>query len=211
MGAKITLFCIGSAIDNTQQGATLRAAVSYGDELENHTYNHAWMTTTNVKYMEDQMANQLDAVRRRLGNPNYKEYLVRPPGGAGVNNPYFWKAANAEHLRIVYWSISSGGTSDAYNNSPARVQKIMNTINAGLLDKKGNLIGGQIILMHARPADAAALPVLIKEIQDKGGRFGLVGDLVGRPLTVDTKVQPKDNPTEIVLSYKKEEELPETV
>lgn len=209
MDARVTFFCIGAAIDNTQQASNMKLAVADGDELENHTYNHASMTTTDVKFMENQMAAQLATVRRDLGDPNYKEYLIRPPFGAGTGNPYFWKAANAEGLRIVTWSFSTGGTDDAYNTSDARIQKIMNIVNANLFDKKGNLIGGKIILEHVRPADMKALPLIIKEVQDKGGRFGLVGDLVGRPMAVNIEPQSKDSSLELAMTPRKDEEPPE--
>jgi hypothetical protein len=110
------------------------------------------------------------------------------------------------------WTVSSGGTSDAYNTSPARVQKIMNSVNHGMLNKSGNLIGGTIVLEHARPADVAALPTLIKEIQAKGGRFGLVGDIVGRPdataavsNVTSIKQQTKDNDNYAEVFAKKSE------
>jgi peptidoglycan/xylan/chitin deacetylase (PgdA/CDA1 family) len=160
------------------------------------------MTTTDIPFMEKQMSDQLAVVRRDLGDPNYKEYLIRAPGGAGsFNNPYFWKAANTEGLRIVYWTVSSEGTSDAYNTSPERIQRLVNQVNSGILNKHGNLIGGTIVLEHARPADVTALPIIIKEIQDKGGRFGLVGDLAGRPDPANNvasiKQQTKNNSVEV--------------
>jgi peptidoglycan/xylan/chitin deacetylase (PgdA/CDA1 family) len=181
LGARITFFCIGTAINNPQQAENMKLAISYGDEIENHTFDHAEMTTTDVKFMENEIIAQLAIVRNDLGDPNYKEYLIRPPFGRGAYNPYFQQAAAAEGLRIVTWTVSSGGTDDAYTTTPARIQRIMDSVNSSLLDKYGHLAGGTIILQHVRPADEAALATLIKEIQDKGGTFGLLGELVGRP------------------------------
>jgi peptidoglycan/xylan/chitin deacetylase (PgdA/CDA1 family) len=181
LGARITLFCIGKAIKNPAQAANMRLAIADGDEIENHTESHAKMNTGNIPFMKAQMADQMSAVRKDLKDQSYKGYLVRPPEGVGRKNPYFWKAAQAENLSIVMWTVSSGGSWHSGDTSPARIKKIMNTVNHTMLNKKGNLVGGTIVLEHARAADVAALPFLIKEIQAKGGRFGLVGDIVGRP------------------------------
>src|ERR1035437_9747890 len=152
------------------------------------------------------MAAQLATVRKDLRDPSYKEYLVRPPGGAGRGNPYFWEAARVEQLRIVMWTVSSGGTSDAYSTSPARVKAIMNSVNRGMLNKSGNLIGGTIVLEHTRPADVAALPTLINEIKAKGGRFGLVGDIVGRP-DAATAISPWQTTNNVTEVFAKKPEL----
>ncbi|MGA2968131.1 MAG: hypothetical protein ABSD69_03115, partial [Candidatus Levyibacteriota bacterium] len=130
----------------------------------------------------------------------------RPPGGAGYSNPYLWEAVKETGLKaIVMWSIDSGGTTNAYDSSSARVQTLMDTVNADLLDKNGNLKGGQIILQHVRPADEAAEATLIKEIQDKGGTFGLISNLVtGSTALFYLKPQPNP-PTSSEIFAKKED------
>jgi len=208
MGAKITFFCIGQAIRNVSgQSAAIKEGLSDGDEFENHTDTHPDLAgVTNVSYIKNQLLNQWASLRKAAGDPNLPELALRPPYGDGYGNPYVWEAVKDVGLKaIVMWSVDSGGTSDAYDTSSARIKTLINTVNSGLLDKNGNLIGGRIILQHVRPADEAALAQLIEEIKAKGGSFGLISDLITGSTALFYLTQQPNQPRSNEVFAKKED------
>jgi len=189
MGAVGTFFCVGRV--TSWQAGSMKADLSNGDELENHTYDHNPLRCPNVQCMVKDMNDQLQGLRYYV-NSNLKEWAVRPPGGS--YNSSFLKAADTMHLKSVLWSIDSGGaTVDPYNTSQARINLLLNTVNSGLFDRNGNLVGGSIILQHVRPADEAALPYLIREIKGHGGKFGLIRDLIGGPGSIGPGPLPSES------------------
>lgn len=191
MGAVGTFFCVGRV--TSWQAGSMRTALSDGDDLENHTYDHNPLNCPNEQCMVNDINEQLQGLRYYV-SPSLREWAVRPPGGSYNGN--FLKAADTMHLKTVLWSIDSGGaTVDPYSTTPARIQELLNTVNAGLFDRNGNLVGGRIILQHVRPADEAALPYLIKEIEDHGGRFGLIRDLIGGPGSIGPGALPSETPS----------------
>ena len=171
MGARFTFFCIGDAINSSAQAANMKLALSYGDEIENHSMHHTYFRgPADMVPTELEMAQQLGVVRSLLGNPEYKQYAYRPPGGNGQGNPYLWKAAQDQNLRIVVWNDTSPGWTLGNRTDADAVNTVLKAVY---------LANGVIILQHTVAADAAAFPSIIAAAKSLGFSFGLIGDLVG--------------------------------
>src|SRR5271157_803435 len=91
---QLTLFPAGKYIDSqaADAGPALQKAVSYGDEIDNHTYTHTFIEPGTTGWKGDLDA-QLATVRTALKDPGYREWFVRPPYGSGLSNTDFVTAA----------------------------------------------------------------------------------------------------------------------
>ena len=159
---QITFFPAGKYIDAHRDAAesALRKAVSYGDEIDNHTYHHVAIQPGSTGWAAD-LALQLATVRSALNDPTYQEWFVRPPFGAGLDNSDFVTAAYNAKLAIAMWSIDSGGYEDG-----STVPFVMKNVFG---DRFRN---GAIILMHADDTDTQALPSIIEGIEVRGFTVG---------------------------------------
>ncbi|HEX7612524.1 MAG TPA: polysaccharide deacetylase family protein [Candidatus Limnocylindrales bacterium] len=162
-GVQLTLFPAGRFVDNDPSAAArvLQKAVSYGDEIDNHTYTHSFVDGEREVDIEADLAHQTRVVRSALKDPNYQEWFVRTPYGSGMGDPNLINAATADGLAIVRWSIDTKGYM-----AGATVDSVMHRV----LDKFFK--PGAIILMHDDITDMKALPLIIDKIREKGFEVG---------------------------------------
>lgn len=145
--AKATFFCRG---DNAEKHPDLlKAIVSDGHALGNHTYSHinSFNTPTNEYIADVGKADKL-----------LHAHLFRPPWGS-ITLPAFIKLARK--YKIVYWSLMSGDTNlDKFNleDSMARLKKLTQP--------------GDVVLFHCchkhEKETRLLLPLYMKWLQEQG-------------------------------------------
>lgn len=175
---QLTFFCIGNLINNPAQAANMKLAQSYGYDLENHTKNHYSMDIKDIPAMKKEMSDQLKIIQEDLGDPNYKQSIIRPPGGQGSLNPYLWEASKEQGLAVAVWTMAPNCDSRG-RAQDATAQSVIDNIKGCLSADQWK--GGELILQHTVKADIEALPEIYKMIQEKGLSLGLIKDLIGRP------------------------------
>src|SRR5207253_126956 len=110
--------------------------------------------------------------------PSYRQYFLRPPGGFGIAgrvNPHLLQAADDAGLRIAMWSTDSDGWRVGWRRDPAAVASTRAHVVPGLLP-------GGIILQHAIPDDALALPAEIAIARERGLRMTTMAEGILSPL-----------------------------
>jgi peptidoglycan/xylan/chitin deacetylase (PgdA/CDA1 family) len=147
--AKGTFFVIGRQIASFP--FALQRSVAEGNEIGNHTWNHANMTRLATSDIATEMADQTAGLRR-AGIPAPR--LFRPP--YGVYNDATLAAAARRHMLTTLWTIDS---SDYIAANPAALAKYV----LGLAQP------GAIILMHDgggnRTVTSEALPLIIRGLR----------------------------------------------
>ena len=165
-GVTLTLFPAGKYIDTAEAEAEkeLQKAVSYGDEIDNHTYSHTNLAglPTSVDGLKADLDRQIEVVRTALKDPTYREWFVRTPYGSGMDNPNLINAAAKDGLAIVKWTLDSSG----YVTNSTVGYALKNVF------EDRNFKGGAIILLHDDYTDMKALPLIIDTIRAKGFTVG---------------------------------------
>ena len=166
-GIQVTLFPAGRFVDAYRQAAAaaLQKAISYSDEIDNHTYVHESPLGQDVLQIKGDLDTQLLAVRSALNDPAYREWFVRPPYGLGFDDSAFVTAAWRDDLAVAGWSIDSSG----YEQGSTVAFVLHNVFETG------HFRNGAIILLHDDDTDTAALPLIIDGIYARGLSIG--GDL----------------------------------
>jgi peptidoglycan/xylan/chitin deacetylase (PgdA/CDA1 family) len=163
-GIQVTLFPAGKYVDAGRETASrvLLEAVSYGDEIGNHTYTHSRLDTGSMSDIKADLDAQLAVVRNALNDKTYKEWFARPPYGSGLGNGAFVTAAVKDGLAIAMWSDDSKG----YQSGSTVEFVLQNVFNPK------HFKNGAIILMHDDDTDTAALPLILDGIRARGFSVG---------------------------------------
>lgn len=168
-GIKLTFFLVGRVLKMPAWEKSITKALEAGCELQNHTFNHAWLT----KCSSEEIAWEIKAAKEVIfdltkGEGNSGRYL-RPPFGA-----YDGRVVSIAHslgLEVAMWSNGSGGTSR---------DKDGNLISAGACFN--NLVAttgwGSIPLVHTNWNDTGALDPYVSWIKEKGMSPVLLSELV---------------------------------
>lgn len=158
--AHATFFVVGRNI--ASRSAVLRRAAQ-GNEIGNHTWNHADLSTAQADAVQDQLDRTHDAIKDATGTA---PVLFRPPygrfGGAVVLE------AASHGYSMVLWS----------ERVPARGESVHDIVR-----HLGNAPPGSIVLAHdggTLPTNLMldALPDLIDRWQSRGLRLVTVSDLL---------------------------------
>ena len=163
-GIELTLFPAGKYIDADKAEASrvLLEAVSFGDEIGNHTYTHSLLNTGSMIDIKADLDAQLAAVRTALNDKTYREWFVRPPYGSWLDNPGFGNSAVTDGLAIAMWSDDSKGY-----QSGSTVPFVLQNVFAPKHFKNG-----AIILLHDDDTDTAAFQAIIDGIRSAGYSVG---------------------------------------
>jgi peptidoglycan/xylan/chitin deacetylase (PgdA/CDA1 family) len=141
-----------------------RRELADGHMLGTHSYGHKSFKTLSPKGVRKQIARGEKAVKKATG---VDTRWMRPPYGA--MNGMSWKQAHALKQRVVLWDV------DSRDWTKPGAKKIARNVVS-------HTRPGSIILMHdgggSRGQTIAALPIIIRELRDKGYRFATVDDLV---------------------------------
>ncbi len=165
-----TFFLIGRNVDTYP--ALTRRILREGHAIGTHTYDHPdYMALRETpRHIAAQIKGGVEANIRATGE---RPVLFRPP--LGFRNPFYFRAARAEHLIVVEWSCRAFDTKDPGSG------EIQRRILAGVRD-------GAIILLHDgtdtrhggdRSQTVAALQPIIDELRRKGYRFVTVPEMMG--------------------------------
>jgi peptidoglycan/xylan/chitin deacetylase (PgdA/CDA1 family) len=136
-------------------------------ELGNHSYSHPRLTLVRKERLHWQIRHTNQVLEKKLGR---RPLSLRPPAGAW--NAKVLRAASAENLPVVTWSVVSGDVGG--HVPPARmVQTVLDETRPGA-----------IIIFHINrrePYTKKALPDIIAGLRGKGFRFVTVSQLLALP------------------------------
>ncbi len=119
-----TFFVVGNKVPLYQK--TLKKAIRYGNEIENHSYSHKWLTKLDNQAMKEEIEKCNKVIQKEL---NYKTKFLRPTYG-GIND----KLRQNTNLKIIFWTVDTRDWK--YKNIDSIVSQVKNV--------KDN----DIILMH---------------------------------------------------------------
>ena len=164
-GIKLTFFPIGKNV--AKNPGLFKEAYLRGHAIENHTWDHSWLSGKSASFISDEIRRQHDAVQNAIGAP-YKQHFLRPPGGAGIfstehPNPLLPITAQMLGYKIAMWTADSNGWRMYPRTDAAAINYIMQNVN-------DYFFRGSIVLQHALPDDMIALPKIIAEAKQKGLR-----------------------------------------
>jgi polysaccharide deacetylase family sporulation protein PdaB len=157
---KATFFVVGAWVDKYPHAVEMLH--NGGHSIQNHSNTHANMTQlTNAK-----MAEELSICNEKIASITGKTPLLfRPPYGDYNNNVI--DVTYAQKLYPIQWDVDSR---DWFENATPQ------TIIDNVVSK---VKSGSIILMHNDAEyTPAALPTILKTLQDKGYEFVLIEDLI---------------------------------
>jgi peptidoglycan/xylan/chitin deacetylase (PgdA/CDA1 family) len=161
-----TIYLSGRWVDKHPKGAKAIAAASF-IELGNHSYSHPRLTLVRKERLRWQIRSTNKLLEKRLGR---RPLSLRPPAGAW--DAKVIRAASAEHLPVVTWSVVSGDVGGHVR--PSRmVQNVLDQVKPGA-----------IIIFHINrrePYTKRALPDVIAGLREKGFRFVTVSQLLALP------------------------------
>lgn len=154
--ANATFFVLGNNAENFPD--LLRRMVLEGNEIGNHTFSHKQLTTLSKEHIEEEIVATQESI---YGITHQYPDVIRPPYGS--KNKTVMECAKGR--RVVTWSLD---TRDWYDrDAKVIVERVMNTVQ-----------DGDIILMHdLYPSTAAAVAILIPELQEKGYQLVTVSEL----------------------------------
>ncbi|HBK82226.1 MAG TPA: polysaccharide deacetylase family protein [Flavobacterium sp.] len=156
---KVTFFCIGDNI--RKHPDTFKKIIHGGHSIGNHTFNHlnGWKTST-ANYIENVYLFETEQAKLIL--PSSK--LFRPPYGKITLSQS--KKIRKLGYKIIMWTILSKD----YDSKVSKVQCVENVLK--------NTKSGDIIVFHdsikASENLKFALPIIIKELKNKGFRFDVL-------------------------------------
>ena len=180
-GAKLTLFPVGSMLENAENRETVRRAYyELGFEIENHTYGHDKLYMMSDTEMAESIFKQQQLVSDVLG-VNYQMHFLRMPGGNGEADPRTHRYLDRLGYRgILSWSYSGTSTS--------------------ISDIKKHLKPGSIFLFHTTAKDLKKLNEFIPYAVSQGYRLVTLNELLGfeenqtTPLTTSALSVPMPSP-----------------
>lgn len=157
--AHATFFLVGANVVRRPELAQRMAAE--GHDVANHTRTHLRLPPLREDQIANEIANGATVIRRATGE---RVRLFRPPGGQ-YDARVLAEAARQGEMTVL-WSTNTG---DWRARSP---RWIANRVLS-------NVENGDIVLMHeARPETAAALPAILRALQERGFRLVTVSELM---------------------------------
>lgn len=153
-----TFFLAGSWAQ--QHPAVAKQILAAGMELGNHAFNHPLMSRLGRDAMISQITRTNGAIQKAVG---MRPILFAPP--AGDYNTLVVRVAAGLSMRTVLWSLD---TIDWKRPQPqVIVSRIVNRRAPGML-----------VLMHPTAPTVAALPEMIRDLQNDGYELVTVSNLI---------------------------------
>ncbi len=158
--AHLTFFVIGTMV--TSNPAFWRAVVQRGHAVENHTFDHAYLSKLTSAKIREELRSQSDAVAAAVGG-GYRPMFMRPPGGDGIFNFDSRLPIIAQELgmKIAMWNSDSNGWRVYPRTDQAAVDYAVDNVFS-------NFGWGSIVIQHALAVDVLALPVILQEAATRG-------------------------------------------
>lgn len=157
-GVRLTFFPIGTAVQSNP--SLWRSVHDRGHGVENHTWDHAYLSRLTPAQIRSELTMQADMVESATG---VRPRFLRPPGGDGIfnNDPRVPAIAGELGFKIAMWSSDSNGWRVQPRTDPAAVDYVKANVFS-------NFGPGMIVLQHALPVDVLALPAILDEALRRG-------------------------------------------
>ena len=157
---KATFFVVGAWVDKYPD--EVKKLSEAGHRVENHCNSHPYMTKLSTEKMITELTACNDKIKEITGR---KPVLFRAPYG-DYNNAVI-EAVESVNMYTIQWNIDS---LDWFQS--ATPESIIDNVTKKATD-------GSIILMHNDAEHTpAALPTILKTLQDDGYEFVLIEDLI---------------------------------
>ncbi|MET8850897.1 polysaccharide deacetylase family protein [Amycolatopsis sp. NPDC004625] len=142
--------------------AQVRAQVSAGMWVGNHSYTHPHLTQQSQAQVDSEISRTQQAIAAAGGGT---PRLFRPP--YGETNATVQSVEAKYGLRQIIWDVDSGD----WNNASV----------SAIVAANGRLQNGQIILMHEWPANTlSAIPQIARNLASRGLCAGMISPQTGR-------------------------------
>jgi len=168
-GVPATFFNIGQNM--AARPALVKQEASMGYALDNHTWNHATLTTLSAS---GQAAEMDQASAEQVSLTGIQPCGFRPPGGSYNSTTL----SLAQQRRMTVWTWSAD-TEDWKANGSSSAYWVNRIIS--LAEQEGGVLTHPVVLMHnqpaGNPATVLALPTIIRYFGSHGYTFV---DLLGR-------------------------------
>jgi peptidoglycan-N-acetylglucosamine deacetylase len=163
---KATFFVLGKFIEKNKD--ILQREADEGHTIGNHTFTHANGTITDIKKISRELVKTDQLISQYAGENRKSVKYFRPP--FGFENWRFLAEAELLDYTVVLWSLDVGD----WNK-----KKTEKDITSKIMKLTKN---GSIILLHdggtSREAVIESLPVIIKELKDKGFTFVTIDEMI---------------------------------
>jgi peptidoglycan/xylan/chitin deacetylase (PgdA/CDA1 family) len=167
-GLPATFFNLGQNM--AARPALVQQEASMGYALDNHTWDHATLTTLSATAQGTEMDQ---ASAEQVGLTGIQPCGFRPPGG--TYNSTTLSLAQQRRMTVWTWSVDTEDWKANGSSSSYWVNRIMS------LAEKGSSLAHPVVLMHnqpaGNPATVLALPTIIQYFGSHGYTFT---DLLGR-------------------------------
>ena len=161
-GLHVTFFLAGQWVDHNPELA--QQIVADGHEIANHSYDHPDLTHLS----DDQIVWELDYTDQVVSDvmgAHTRPYFRAP---FGARNRRVLDIAAASGFRSIYWTIDSGDWLPRATPG-AVVDKVLRYAQPG-----------DIVVEHVgSDATAAALPIILDDLESRGMRIGTVSQVLG--------------------------------
>ncbi|KND36561.1 polysaccharide deacetylase family protein [Streptomyces acidiscabies] len=159
-GLRATMFNTGQ--NAASYPAQVRAQVSAGMWVANHSYTHPHLTQLPQAQVDSELSRTQQAIANAGGGT---PRLFRPP--YGETNATVQAVAAKYGLRQIIWDVDSQDWNNASTDA--------------IVAAVGRLTNGQIILMHDWPANTrAAIPRIAQNLASRGLCSGAISPSTGR-------------------------------
>jgi peptidoglycan-N-acetylglucosamine deacetylase len=140
--------------------ALLREIAAGGHEIEVHTLTHRNLTHLKVDEIRKELFDTSELIRGIAGR---RAGFFRPPGGQ--YNVKVVKAAESLNLSMVLWTVFPKDHEE--NDKDIIVKRVMSQATDG----------GVILFHDGREPTYEALPIIVKQLRDKGYGFVTISEL----------------------------------
>lgn len=157
LDVKATFFLNGLGIKD--HPSVTRRLVLSGHDLGNHAYSHKRLIFKRFKEIKEEVESTSSLIR-----------------SAGFEGEIFFRAPYGKKLLVLpYYLKQQGITSVTWDVEPESYQQVRGNAQAIVEHVVSNTRPGSIIIMHVlgsgNSASRESLPLIIKELRDKGYRF----------------------------------------
>jgi len=187
-GAVATFFCVGRAVQRYPD--VVRAEVAAGDEVGNHTWDHAHLLLERPSHQRSELTRTSAAIKAAAG---VTPTVFRPPFGG--RDPEIVALASSLGMKTVLWSVPLAGD---WNRPPAATiaKRLLADVKPGsiLVLHDGNK-GACGVVPHLPPTacdrsqSVEAAKIIVSKLQAEGYRFVTVDQLLELAPSPPTEIE----------------------
>jgi peptidoglycan/xylan/chitin deacetylase (PgdA/CDA1 family) len=159
-GARSTFFVVGSQVERSPE--IVRRMLNEGHEVGNHSFSHPTLEGLGEREIRRELVACDKAVFKATGAHTN---LFRPPGMRYDDTVV--DAAQALGYVTVHWNVAAKDFTPIDSD----------LVESRILDK---VKPGSVVLLHAHPSTAKALPRILETLKERGYRFVTVSQMLSR-------------------------------